>query len=80
MENYHNIIKLNTMADKVFKALTTGIPLWWTEMFEGLANNQNETFTVRFGESVYKTVQVQELSACSKVVWSVIDSLIAIPD
>jgi hypothetical protein len=80
MENYHNIIKLNTMADKVFKALTTEIPLWWTEMFEGLANNQNETFTVRFGESVYKTVQVQELSACSKVVWSVIDSLIAIPD
>ncbi len=31
MENYHNIIKLNTMADKVFKALTTEIPLWWTE-------------------------------------------------
>lgn len=79
MENYSNIIKLHTTTDKVFNALTTEIPLWWTEMFEGLGNKQNGTFTVRFGESIYKTMQVQELSDNSKVVWQVKNAVIAIP-
>lgn len=80
MENYSTIIKLNTTADKVFNALTTEIPLWWTEMFAGLADKQGETFTVRFGENIYKTMQVQELSDNSKVIWQVKDALIAIPE
>lgn len=79
MKNYSNIIRLTTPAKEVFNALTTKIPLWWTEMFEGSANKQNETFTLRFGENVYKTMQVQELFDNSKIVWQVRDSLIAVP-
>lgn len=79
MGNYSNIIKLNVPADSIFDALTNKIPFWWTEMFEGSANKQHDIFTVRFGESVYKTMQVKELSDNSKIVWSVINSLIAIP-
>lgn len=80
MEDYSNIIKMNAPAGKVFDALTKEIPLWWTEMFEGSANKQNDTFTVRFGESIYKTMRVKELSGNSKVVWSVTNSLIAVPE
>lgn len=79
-ENYSNITELNTTAEKVFNALTNEIPLWWTKYFEGTANQQNDTFTVRFGKSIYKTIQVTELSQHSKVVWIVTNSEIGIPE
>lgn len=80
MENYHNSIKIHTTADRIFQALTKEIPLWWTEMFEGLAYQKNSRFTVRFGDSVFKTMKVKELTQDSKIVWDVEDSLMAIPD
>lgn len=80
MGNYSDLIKLNAPADKVFDALTNKIPLWWTEMFEGSANNKNDTFTVRFGETIYKTILVKEITNNLKIVWSVTDSLINIPE
>ncbi|HMR83140.1 MAG TPA: SRPBCC domain-containing protein [Niabella sp.] len=79
MKNYSSLIQLNTTVDKVLNALTNEIPLWWTEMFEGSASKENDRFTVRFGESIYKTMIVRELSGNSKVVWQVTDSLIAVP-
>ncbi|MEJ5961809.1 SRPBCC family protein [Pedobacter immunditicola] len=79
MENYHITIKLNASAGQVFNALTDKIPLWWTEMFEGSSNQKGNSFTVRFGESIYKTMQVEKLVPNAKVVWYVKDSLIAIP-
>ena len=78
MENYSNTIHLNATKDKVFNALTSEIPLWWTEMFEGSANMQGNNFTVRFGDNVYKTMRVVELVQNSKVVWNVENSLIAV--
>ena len=80
MGNYSDLIKLNAPADKVFDALTNKIPLWWTEMFEGSANNKNDAFTVRFGEAIYKTILVKEITNNLKIVWSVTDSLINIPE
>src|SRR5690606_23589820 len=41
---------------------------------------QADIFTVRFGDRIYKTMQVQELVHNSKVVWYVEDSLIAVPE
>ncbi|WP_222166162.1 SRPBCC family protein [Edaphocola aurantiacus] len=79
MKNYSQTITLNTTADKVFSALTNDIPLWWTEIFEGGASNQGDNFTIRFGDHIFKTMKVQELSADEKVVWLVEDSLIDIP-
>lgn len=79
MDNYNKTISLNTTADKVFGALTDRIPLWWTEMFEGSANKEGDNFTIRFGNNIFKTMNVKELSGEAGVVWSVTDSLIAIP-
>lgn len=80
MENYSNNIKLEATAEKVFIALTHEIAAWWTEMFEGAANVQGETFTVRFGDKVFKTMKVSELVKNAKVVWEVEQSLIEIPE
>lgn len=80
MDNYHLKLQINTSADKLYDALTNGIPNWWTTMFEGSANRTNNTFTVRFGDSIFKTMQIEELVINSKVVWYVKDSLINIPE
>lgn len=79
MNNYTSTTLLNCSESTVFNALTIGIPCWWTEMFEGTGENSGDVFTVRFGESVHKTMQVQELSHNKKIVWHVADSLIDIP-
>ena len=79
MENYSTTILLDAPAEKVFAALTNAIPLWWTEMFEGISDKQGESFTIHFGEPVFKRFQVQELHANAKVVWHVEDSLLNIP-
>jgi len=80
MENYSMTILLDSPAEKVFGALTNNIPLWWTEMFEGIPNKQGETFTIHFGEQVFKQFRVQELEPNRKVVWYVEDSLLDLPD
>jgi len=79
MENYSTDISLSTTVDKVFNALTEEIPLWWTERFDGLANEEAAIFTVHFGLNIYKTIRVEELSPDSKITWKVNDSLIAVP-
>ena len=79
MENFTLSVSLNCKAAQVFKALTSEIPQWWTQMFEGVSNEVGSSFTVRFGESVFKTMTVQELVENQKVVWQVEDSLINIP-
>jgi len=80
MENYTATVTINATASQLFNALTKGIPLWWTEMFEGSAAEVGSSFTVRFGENVFKTIRVEELVSDAKVVWYVEDSLINIPE
>lgn len=79
MENFQKSITLNATSSKVFDALTNSISQWWTEMFEGAANKQEDTFTIRFGANVFKTMKVEELIHNKKVVWKVTDSLIDLP-
>lgn len=79
MEHYTTKMSLNTTPTNVFNALTNAIPLWWTELFEGSAARPGDRFTIRFGEHIFKTMQVEELSVGTKVVWQVTDSLIALP-
>ena len=79
MENYNANTTINTTVYQLYKALTEEIPLWWTEMFQGSANIEGDSFTVCFGENVFKTIRVEELIVHSKVVWFVEDSLINIP-
>lgn len=80
MENYKSTITLQASTSKIFTALTQKIHNWWTEMFEGAANKEGVEFTVRFGDNVYKTMQIAELVPNAKVVWYVKSSLIDIPE
>ncbi len=80
MNDFKKTITLQTTEHKVYEALTNGITKWWTELFEGISNTQGETFTIRFGASIFKTFLVEELIAYKKVVWLVTDTLIDIPE
>lgn len=80
MNDFKKTINYSTSEQMVYVALTNYISEWWTEMFEGISNEQGQTFTIRFGENVFKTMVVEELVSNQKVVWNVTDSLIDIPD
>lgn len=80
MNNYSKVMTFDASTDKVYDALTSKIPKWWTEQFEGTSNRQGENFTIRFGTNIFKTMKVTELSPGKKVVWNVIDSLIDLPE
>ncbi len=49
-------------------------------MFEGVSNNQGQSFNIRFGANVFKTMKVEELIPNKKVAWIVTASLIDIPE
>lgn len=80
MENYTKSFRLQVSPETVYQALTREIPQWWTETFEGDAANEKNTFTVRFGDAAYKTMEVSELVPGSTVSWKVTDALINNPD
>ncbi|NJO02611.1 MAG: hypothetical protein HC880_13840 [Bacteroidia bacterium] len=61
MDNFKKTIIIQATYKKVFDALTNSITNWWTEMFEGISNQQGQTFTIRFGANVFKTMEVEEL-------------------
>ncbi|MFN3341931.1 MAG: SRPBCC family protein [Flavobacteriales bacterium] len=80
MDSFKKTIIIQSTNDKVYDALTNAITKWWTEMFEGTSNQEGQSFTIRFGANVFKTMIVEELIKNEKVVWNVTDSLIDIPD
>lgn len=79
-DNFQHEISVNASLDKAFKSITQEIPLWWTEMFEGVSGKFGDVFTVRFGPAVFKTMQIEELIPSKKIVWLVTDTLIDIPE
>lgn len=79
-DNFQYEISVNASLEKVFKSITQEIPLWWSELFEGISNQQGQSFTIRFGTNVFKTMIVEALIPNQKVVWYVTDSLIDLPD
>ena len=80
MDNFNKTLIFQTTSGKVYDALTNSITKWWTEMFEGASNRQGQSFTIRFGTDVFKTMSVEELVPDKKVVWNVTASLIDIPE
>lgn len=80
VEDYIHEIEVNSTADRIYHALTQEIPLWWTELFEGSSSEAGNLFTIRFGDQIHKTMRVKELIHKTKIVWSVEDSLIALPE
>lgn len=80
MEDFKKTMELRATPDRIFDALRNGIPLWWTELFEGTSDQIHNTFTVRFGDSIFKTMQIKEIVPNIKLVWYITDSLIGIPE
>lgn len=80
MENFKKTITVQATATAVYHALTQEITQWWTSMFEGSANQQGDTFTICFGDTIFKTLLVQELISQQKVVWLVTNALLDIPE
>lgn len=80
MDNYNTAIELKAKADKIYEALAYRIPFWWSEFFTGASSEEGDLFTVRFGDNIHKTIRIKELIPDSRVIWSVEDSLIAIPE
>lgn len=80
MENYSNEIDVNASPESVYQALTKFIPQWWSAHFEGVSDKEGRIYTVRFGDSIYKTFEVTQLQPDEKVVWVVKDSVIDIPE
>lgn len=78
-QDFQSTIFLNGTPESVFHAISAEIPQWWTSSFEGSSSKPGSIFTIRFGPSVYKTIEVVELVNSQKIVWRVIDSSIDIP-
>ncbi len=79
-DNFQYEISVNASTEKVYTSITQEIPFWWTEMFEGVSNKTGESFTVRFGPGVFKTMRIEELIPNERIAWLVTDTLIDIPE
>lgn len=80
MDNFSTGIFLEAKEDKIYKGLTEQICEWWTDTFEGSARETGQSFTIRFGSQVFKTMRVEELIRNRKVTWRVEDALIDLPE
>ncbi|UKB78189.1 SRPBCC family protein [Chryseobacterium sp. MEBOG07] len=80
MENYNTTIELRVTAENTYEALVHQILLWWSELFIGESEKTGDVFTVRFGDHIHKTIRIKEAIPHLRVIWSVEDSLIAIPE
>ncbi|UTX48576.1 SRPBCC domain-containing protein [Chryseobacterium sp. MA9] len=80
MNNYTTTIELKASAENIYEALSHQIPLWWSELFTGVSAQEGDVFTVRFGDHIHKTISIKEAISNSRLIWSVDDSLIAIPE
>lgn len=78
-ESFKTTLVLQAEEKKVYDGLTKSISKWWSEMYEGAAEQPGQTFTIRFGPQVFKTIVVEELIDRKKVVWRVVDALIDLP-
>lgn len=79
-ESFKTTLILRAKERKIYEGLTKSISEWWSEMFVGNAEQLGQTFTIRFGSQVFKTILVEELVKDKKVVWRVVDAVIDLPD
>lgn len=77
--DYQNHIMVNVSAAAVFDSLVRRIPEWWTAGFEGSAQQRQDVFTIRFGNTV-KTLEVEEMMPNKKIVWKVLEAFIDAPE
>lgn len=73
-QDYHRELAVPVPATEAYKAAPL-VGKWWTKNFEGSANNLNDTFTVRFGET-WVTFKVTKLKQDEHLTWLVEKSYI----
>lgn len=78
-KSFQMTLTLNASVETVFEKLLN-IPMWWTQSYEGSCKQEGAEFTIYFGSSVYKTMQVELLIPQQKTVWKVVDALINFPE
>lgn len=80
MENYTQSILLpQTVPQQAFDALTQGIALWWSTAFEGSAQYLGHSFSVHFGQQVFKNIGIESITEPNHITWYVSDALLAVP-
>ena len=70
--DYQKSISAKISAAEAFSRIQA-VSRWWTKGVTGCAENLNDLFTVRFGET-FVDFKVCEIDPPSKIVWQVIDS------
>ncbi|HLO37745.1 MAG TPA: hypothetical protein VK173_04610 [Lacibacter sp.] len=72
LQDYNTNITVDKTVEETFNAINN-ICGWWSTDFEGSSGQQDDVFTVRFGDT-FITMKVIELIPYSKIVWKVVDS------
>ncbi len=67
--NFHTRITVNAGAKEAMKKINE-VDLWWAKNFTGRAEQLNDQFTVRFGDT-FVDFQISEFVPEKKVVWKV---------
>jgi hypothetical protein len=70
-QDYTTSITAKVSAEEAFNSISN-VSKWWAKNFEGKAQNQGDSFTVRFGET-FVTFKIAESIAGKKSVWLVTD-------
>ncbi|HZB15317.1 MAG TPA: SRPBCC domain-containing protein [Chryseolinea sp.] len=72
-KDYSTSITVKATPRHVFESINN-VSKWWTENFEGKAENLNDEFTVRFFHDIHVSTQkLVEVIPDKKVVWLVTD-------
>ena len=69
--NFHTRITVNAGAKEAMKKINQ-VDLWWAKNFTGRAEQLNDQFSVRFGET-FVDFRISEFVPEKKVVWKVTD-------
>ncbi len=79
LASYSTSFLLKVSQSHIYNCLLN-LPAWWTETIDGNYQQKGGTFTVYFGEQVYKTMIVEELIPEKCIIWKVVHSKIDIPE
>lgn len=68
MSDYKKTIEVAKPIEEVYKAITIGIPDWWTNDFSGLASAIGDTFIVSFNKTT-KTFEIADSVVNDHIIW-----------
>lgn len=77
-QNYQSCMTVNCDIPTAYKALTTGIPEWWSVDYTGASVKPGDEFTVRF-DKTHISLRLEETKEEEKIVWLCFDTYQDIP-